>query len=150
MEKLMTLGEVTLSYQTAYSPEHYRYIYSAEGAYIEAKAWFPEETIELKEMMIVLLLNQANAVIGVYKLSEGGINATTLDMGLLIRAAVALPTKGIILAHNHPTGSLKPSKADIRLTQKVKDALELVDMTLLDHIIITKSNYSSICMDVGI
>ncbi len=99
--------------------------------------------IEIQEHFIAIYLNQANKIIGYYHHSTGTINATMVDVEIV--AAVALKTlaKSVVISHNHPSGNLKPSEADRQLTRRIKEALKLFDITLLDHIIVTSQGYFS-------
>jgi len=99
--------------------------------------------IEIQEHFIALYLNQANKIIGYYHHSTGTINATMVDTEIV--AAVALKTlaKSVIISHNHPSGNLQPSEADRTMTKRIKEALKLFDVMLIDHIIVTKSGYYS-------
>ncbi len=90
-----------------------------------------------------LLLNKRNQVIKLSSLSKGGISGTIVDVKLLIKDATANLASGLIIAHNHPSGNLKPSDADIKLTKKLKSAMDLIDITLQDHLIIIQNNYFS-------
>jgi len=97
----------------------------------------------------VLFLNNSNKIISKYKLSKGGITGTLVDVRLVLKKALELLATGIILCHNHPSGSLKPSTADKKLTDKMKNATQIVDIKLLDHLIITEKAYFSFA-DEGI
>jgi DNA repair protein RadC len=99
--------------------------------------------IEVQEHFIAIYLNQANRIIGYYHHSTGTINATMVDIEIV--AAVALKTlaKAVIISHNHPSGNLQPSEADRILTKRIKDALKLFDIHLMDHIIVTRDGYLS-------
>lgn len=99
--------------------------------------------IEVQEHFIALYLNQANKIIGYYHHSTGTINSTPVDIEIV--AAVALKTlaKAIIISHNHPSGNLTPSEADRSLTKRMKEALKLFDIALLDHVIVTREGYYS-------
>ena len=81
---------------------------------------------------------------GVCSISEGGINGTVVDVRIIMQYAIKANANGIILCHNHPSGNLSSSESDKAITKKVKDAGVLLDITLLDHIIITKSDYKSL------
>lgn len=91
----------------------------------------------------VLLLNRANMVIRAVKLSEGGITGTVIDAGPLFKLALLENAKGLILCHNHPSGSLQPSDADISITRKLKQAGNLLEIQVVDHLIITNQGYFS-------
>jgi DNA repair protein RadC len=91
----------------------------------------------------VLLLNRANRVTGVYEVSTGGITGTVADPRLILAAAIKSLSVSIILAHNHSSGNLKPSRADEELTAKIKEAGKYHDIKILDHIIISSEGYYS-------
>ena len=99
--------------------------------------------IELQEQFIVLYLNQSNEIVGYYRHAKGGINSTIADVRIILSTALKSNCVSIIIAHNHPSGNLKPSDADRHLTKKIKDAGLLMDITVLDHIIITKDSFYS-------
>lgn len=102
-----------------------------------------DEDIEIFESFYLLLLNANNETIGFVKLSQGGITGTVVDIRLLMKYVLDSLAIGVIIAHNHPSGNLKPSEADKKITSKIKKALNLIDVTLLDHLIITPYNYFS-------
>lgn len=87
----------------------------------------------------VLFMTNSGKVIEKMKISQGGLQATVVDNRLIIKRAIELLATQMILAHNHPSDNAQPSQADITLTNRVKSAAELFDITLLDHIIITRS-----------
>lgn len=91
----------------------------------------------------VLYLNNSNKVIYKNCLSTGGITGTLVDVRLLFKKALEVSAVAIILCHNHPSGKLKPSKADIDLTHKIKEAGKSLDIKVLDHLIITEKAYFS-------
>jgi len=91
----------------------------------------------------ILLLNRANKVIGRDRTSMGGVSGTVVDLKLILKRALDLLASSIILCHNHPSGNDKPSDHDKQITQKVKQACELLDISLLDHIIVAGSSYFS-------
>jgi len=91
----------------------------------------------------ILYLNNSNKVIKTAQLSKGGITGTLVDVRLVFKEALQLGAIGIILAHNHPSGTLKPSQSDIQLTKKLKIAGESLDIKVLDHLIVTEKAYFS-------
>lgn len=101
------------------------------------KRVFDEETIGYKESFKVLLLNQANKIIGYTTISDGGLTSTVVDVRVVMQTALVTNATSIILAHNHPSGNTYPSGQDDSLTKKIKTACELMDIRLLDHIIVT-------------
>lgn len=104
---------------------------------------FNSDTIEYIESSIVIFLNRANKTIGWYKLSQGGINGTIMDQRIIFAVALKCGASGIIISHNHPSGQLFPSNEDNLITNKIKEAGKILDITLLDHIIITEDGYYS-------
>ena len=96
-----------------------------------------------KEVFGVVFLNQANKIIHFEIISQGGITGTVVDPRIIFKNAFTHNATGIILAHNHPSGSLKPSTADIQLTDKIKSASAFMEIRLLDHIIISENGYYS-------
>ena len=97
----------------------------------------------------VLYLNNANKVITKNQLSKGGMTGTVVDVRIIFKSALESGAVGIILCHNHPSGNLKPSEADIEITKKVKTAGKSLDINVLDHLIITQNGYYSFA-DEGI
>lgn len=91
----------------------------------------------------VLYLNNSNKVKYKAPLSKGGITGTVVDIRLLFQTALEQKAVGIILTHNHPSGKVKPSDADIQITKKIKEAGRIMDIQLLDHLIITEYSYYS-------
>jgi len=97
----------------------------------------------------VLYLNNSNKIIYKSQLSKGGITGTVVDIRLLLKTALEQNALGIVLTHNHPSGKLTPSDADIQITQKIKVAVKHLDMSIIDHIIVTENGYFSFA-DEGI
>lgn len=91
----------------------------------------------------IIYLNNSNKVIQYVQLSKGGITGTLVDVRLVMKRALELGATAIVLVHNHPSGTLLPSEADKQLTQKLKTASESLDISVLDHLIITEENYFS-------
>jgi len=97
----------------------------------------------------IVYLNNANKVISKAQLSKGGITGTLVDVRLVFRTAIELNAVAVILVHNHPSGTLKPSEPDKQITKKLKIAGENLDIKVLDHIIVTEASYFSFA-DAGI
>ena len=91
----------------------------------------------------MLLLNNSNEVLGIHTLSKGSTKGTVVDLKLLFAIALKSNATAIIIAHNHPSGTLKPSRSDLELTTKIKKSAELLDINLLDHLIMTKDEFYS-------
>lgn len=94
-----------------------------------------------------IFLNQRNKIIHTAKLTEGGISQSIVDVRVLFKTALDHFSTGIIVAHNHPSGNLKPSREDIDITQKIKEAGKILGIQLLDHLIITQNSYFSFSDD---
>lgn len=99
------------------------------------------------EIFAVLYLSMSNRVKHLGMLSEGGMTATVADPRLIIKKALEVNAVNLILCHNHPSGSLRPSSSDRSLTRKITDAARLFDMNVLDHIIVSEEGYYSFADD---
>jgi DNA repair protein RadC len=91
----------------------------------------------------ILFLNRSNKVIARMKLSQGGISGTVTDVRMVMKKAIEYLASGIIVCHNHPSGNLNPSESDTKITNKIKEAGNLMDIQLLDHLIISDRDYFS-------
>ncbi|MEI6817930.1 MAG: DNA repair protein RadC [Bacteroidota bacterium] len=91
----------------------------------------------------ILLLNRSNKIIEKKQVSSGGVSGTVVDPKMLFRIAIQLLASSMILCHNHPSGNIKPSEADIKLTKQIKEAGKFLEIPVLDHIIITDGGYFS-------
>ena len=135
------VAEIKVSYSTTSTPKIK--ITSVNKAFEVLLSLWDLDTIELQEEFKILLLNRANEVLGIYPLSKGGITGTVVDSRLIFAVALKCNATGIILCHNHPSGNLKPSDNDITLTRSIKKCADFLDITLIDHLIITKNGYFS-------
>jgi DNA repair protein RadC len=95
------------------------------------------------EVFYVLYLNQANRLVREEKISSGGTTATVVDIKMILKSCLLHNANQLLVAHNHPSGSKKPSEADIILTRKLKEAAEIMDIRLVDHLIIAGNDYLS-------
>jgi len=119
-------------------------IYPKITSSIDAYKVLKNTFIDLEhEEFWILMLDNSNKVINKHQISKGGITSTIVDSRLIFKKALLNGAVGIILSHNHPSGTLKPSHVDIKLTEKIKKASEILDIKLLDHIIITDKSYFS-------
>jgi DNA repair protein RadC len=103
--------------------------------------------LEYEERLYVLLLNSKNAVLGVHHHSTGGRIQTSVDIAQIFGLALKANATKIILAHNHPSGNLTPSRMDMNLTREVKAAADIVKVKFIDHLILTKDRYLSLSDD---
>lgn len=104
---------------------------------------FYHEDLEIYESMFIMLLNNSNQTIGYAKISQGGITGTVVDVRIIAKYCVESLATACIMVHNHPSGKTKPSNADKSITEKVKKGLELLDIKLLDHVILTETDFYS-------
>ena len=136
MKKQTTqVAEISVSYRPAIANKPI--IKSPLDAYVVLREFFSDDTIQLNERFMVMYLNKANRVLGVYPASVGGLTSTVVDLRLILSIALKILSPVLIICHNHPSGSLKPSQPDIELTQKIKQAANHLDITVHDHIIIS-------------
>ena len=110
---------------------------SQDSAQFARQFYFSD--IEIFESAFIILLNNAYNTIGFAKIGQGGITGTVVDKMIICKYAVDSLAKSVVLVHNHPSGNIRPSKADDLLTKDVAQALEMVGSKLLDHIIISSS-----------
>lgn len=101
------------------------------------------ERIDHVEEFMVLCLNRANRILGWAKISQGGLSGTVADPKVIFQVALKSNACSLIIAHNHPSGNLQPSEADIHLTRKLKEAGLMLDLPVLDHLIISSEGYYS-------
>ena len=140
---MFNVAEVVLSYKSNVPPSQRRKITCSKDANDIFRESWNDSTLEYYEEFKILLMNRSNAVLGLLPVSKGGISGTVTDVRIILQAALKSNASGLIVCHNHPSGNLKPSDSDIRLTSRLKQAAELMDMRLLDHLIITDSGYMS-------
>ena len=137
------VAEVQLSFKTTVKASERPQINTSDDVYRVLKENWNYEIIEFIDEFKVLLLNRANRVIGIVPISVGGTAGTIADPKVIYVSALKANAASIILAHNHPSGNLKASHADIELTKKLKNAGLFLDLPILDHIILTKDGFLS-------
>lgn len=98
--------------------------------------------LEYEEFWI-LLLNRSNRIIDRFQISKGGVAGTTVDLRLIFKLAIQHLASGIVLGHNHPSGNKKPSLSDLRITRRIVETGDLLQIPILDHIIVTPNGYTS-------
>lgn len=142
--QLTIISEVSLIYRSKVKASERPTVKSSSDANdLFIKCW-NKDTIEHVEEFKLLLLNRSNTVLGIMDVSKGGISGTVTDVRIILQAAIKANASGIIVCHNHPSGNLNPSESDNKITNKIKDACNLMDIQLLDHlIIIPDANYYS-------
>jgi DNA repair protein RadC len=145
LEELNNVSEIDIVYRKKINckvSERPKMNSSSDGYDIFLHYW-DQDKIELLEEFKVLFLSRSNRVLQIISLSQGGITDTVADPRLILATALKLAACSIVLAHNHPSGTLKPSRADEQLTQKIKCAAAYHDIKVLDHLIISTEGYFS-------
>jgi DNA repair protein RadC len=137
MKRTNTLRELQVRYIPSKKVYQAECISNSEIAFKHVSNLFNHDTIACQEQFNVLFLNHAHLPLGFYKASVGSNTATVVDLKLLMGLAVKSLASCMIISHNHPSGNLKPSDNDIQLTDKIKNACKLFDITLLDHLIVS-------------
>lgn len=137
------VSEIELVYKSKYKASSRPIVRESKEVYEVFKQEWDQNKIDFFEQFKVLLLNRANRVLAIYEVSSGGITGTVADARLIFSAALKANAVSIVLAHNHPSGNLKPSRADEDLTQKIKQAGVYLDIKVMDHIIMTSEGYFS-------
>ena len=133
----LKVNEIAISYSGKLKISQLPKITSSQTAANLFYEHWDKNSIELHESFKMMLLNNGNRVKGIYMLSTGGITGTLVDIRILFAVLLKSLTTAVILAHNHPSGTLKPSEADKRLTEKIKKGGELLDIKILDHLILS-------------
>jgi DNA repair protein RadC len=131
------IAEVCLIYKSKVKASDRKRISSSRDAHKLIKENWNPDTIEHVEEFKVLLMNRSNSVLGIMDVSKGGISGCSVDIRVIFQAAIKANASGIIISHSHPSSNLNPSESDTRLTQKIKEAGNIMEIQLLDHIILT-------------
>jgi len=137
------VAEVELVYHSKVRAADRPKVLNAADAYRILMDHWNKDSIELLEEFKVMLLNCNGGLLGIYDLSKGGITSTLVDPRLIYAAALKAAATSIILAHNHPSGELKPSRADQEMTSKIVAGANVLEIKVNDHLIITPENYFS-------
>lgn len=133
------IAEIQVSYKAKLKASERKKIISSKDAEIVFRNLWSDD-MELREEFYILLLNRSNRILGWYKISQGGIAGTVVDSKLIFSIALKGLASGIILAHNHPSGNLQPSETDIQLTNRLKEAGKVLEISVLDHLILTNES----------
>ncbi|MEO8173119.1 MAG: JAB domain-containing protein [Sediminibacterium sp.] len=139
----MTLSELRVSYYPRVrNSDRPQITHSAEAYKLFLDKW-DMDSIHMIEQSYLLLLNRASRVLGIKQISMGGVSGTVLDPRVVFRYALVAGATALMIAHNHPSGNLHPSKSDELITRKLKEIAMLHDMQLMDHLVITTEGYFS-------
>jgi DNA repair protein RadC len=140
---LFQVAEINITYRPKFKACERPQISSSKDLHSILYNNWDLDKLELQEQFKIVLLNRANKVLGISEVSTGGFAGTVADPKVIFSTALKACASSIILSHNHPSGNLKPSQADLNLTRKIKNGGELLDIAVLDHIILTAESYYS-------
>lgn len=144
---ILMVSEIELSYKPVIRPSDRPKIVNQDDAYRLFINTWDATKIELVEQFKVMLLNHAGRVLGICTLSSGGITSTVVDPRQIFSVALKANATQIILAHNHPSGNLKPSNQDYEVSRKLKAAGQLLDIRVSDHLIISVEGFYSLASE---
>ena len=137
------IAEIELVYKSQIKASERPKVVTSKDCYKLLRRTWDDGKIDLLEQFKILLLNRRNRVLGIYEVSTGGMTGTVADVRLIFTAALKAGSCAIVLCHNHPSGNLKPSKADEELTYKIREAARFFDIKVIDHIIVSHDGYFS-------
>ena len=137
------VAEVELVYKSKVKASQRPRIFHSGDVYEIFKQSLDENKIDFIEQFKIMLLNRSNRVLAIYEVSTGGITGVVADPRVIITAALKANAISIALAHNHPSGDIKPSREDEALTEKIRNAGLFLDIKVIDHVIITSESYFS-------
>jgi DNA repair protein RadC len=142
---LNKVAEVEIRYRNKMRVSERPIIHNSNDAYQILLANWNKDKIEYVEEFKIVLLNFSNSVLGISHISSGSGRATIADPKIIFTTALKANVSSIILFHNHPSGSLKPSQEDLSITTKLVECGKLLEIKVLDHLIVTRNGYLSIC-----
>jgi len=137
------LEEIQLRYKTKTPASERVKISSSDAARDYLMKVWDHDTIELRESFYAIFLNSAMRVLGWIKIGDGGISGVVADKKLILATGLKSGASSFMVAHNHPSGSLKPSESDFKITGELKKCGEVLDLELVDHLIVTTTGYYS-------
>ena len=141
------INEIEITYKHKVKPSNQPKITSSGDTYRYVLPMWKD--IDYRESFAVLLLSRANRILGLRWVSTGGVISTVVDTKIIFQAALMAHATSVILLHNHPSGQLTASDADIKITRNLKEAGTILDITVLDHVIFSSDGYYSMA-DEGI
>ncbi len=139
---LFEAAEVSVVYKNNVSTEQKCQITSSCDIYMLMRPVF-QDIMSHHEEFYIILLNTNNSVLGISKIAKGGISETTVDTRIVLQTALKTNSVKLALIHNHPSGNLIPSHQDISLTRKIVEAGKLMDISVIDHVIMSDTGYYS-------
>lgn len=143
-QQLSIVAEVTLSYRPQIKPSQRPRVKCAADVYNILSRFWNADDLEMRETFFLILLNNNGRVMGITELSHGGFTGVVVDTRMVFAVALKACACTIVVAHNHPSGNLRPSSQDIRVTQRLKAAGEILELPLQDHLIVSTEGYLSL------
>ncbi|WP_297337076.1 JAB domain-containing protein [Algoriphagus sp.] len=147
---LSTVAEISIGYSCKVKASLRPKVSSSRQAYQVLLDFWESDRIALVEDFQLMLLNRANRILGICTVSSGGTSGTVLDPKIVFATALKANSSSIIVAHNHPSGNLWPSKQDKRLTKRLVEIGKALDLPILDHVIVTPEGYYSFADEEGL
>ncbi|WP_316827830.1 JAB domain-containing protein [Pedobacter miscanthi] len=147
VQEQFKVAEVQVSYKSDYNISERPKITSSNQTFQLLKSKWDMGRIAFLEEFKIILLNRSNHVLGIVDISMGGVSGTYVDPKVVFAVALKGNASGIILTHNHPSGSIRPSEADIKLTTRLAECGKLLDINVWDHIILSENSYYSFADD---
>jgi DNA repair protein RadC len=145
-----TISEVRLVYRTKVKASERLQVKCSKDAFdIFMESW-DQDSIEHIEEFKLILMTRSNKVLGIASISKGGISGTVTDVRIILQYAIKANASGIIICHNHPSGNVQPSESDLKITRKIKESGNVMDIQLLDHLIIVPEGTYYSMADEGI
>ena len=137
MKELKEVAEVTISYKPNIKPDERVQIKAPKDLQEIFVNFIGTDKIEHREVFCIALLDKTLKLLGIIKISEGGTVGTVVDPKIVFQAALKANAKHIVLCHNHPSGELLPSRADMQITKRIVQAGKVLGIAVLDHLIVS-------------
>lgn len=138
------IAKIELVYHSKQKPGDRPKIANSDEAYHLFLDTWDMDKIDLQEQFRVMLLDRGNRSLGISTIATGGISSSVVDLKLAFALALQAKASSIIIAHNHPSGNILPSTSDHNLTRKFEAAAAVLEIKLLDHLIVTRDEYTSL------
>ena len=137
----MIINEITIKYETKAKHKDLPKVTQSNDIYNYCKEIWTD--IEYVEKFVILLLNKNLKILGWKLVSQGGVSGTVVDPKIIFQTALKANASCIVMIHNHPSGNLDPSREDKKITKKIYEGGEILDIQLIDHLIISKEGHCS-------
>jgi len=145
-----SIAEVSLIYRTKVKASERLQVKCSRDAYLIFMENWDMDSVEHIEEFKLMLMTKSNKVLGIASILKGGISGTVTDVRVILQYAIKANASGIIICHNHPSGNMQPGESDLKITKKIKESGNLMDIQLLDHLIIVPEEKYYSMADEGI